>query len=1119
MIFSCRRKSLAYLSLWLIAAVNLFSSTPSAQTGANSLEELRAGFIAPPAAARPWVYWMWLSSNVTRAGISADLEAMQRVGIGGALIMDVEQGTPDGPMQFLDSQWQEMFGFAVSEAKRLGLQLAINDGDGYYGSGGPWIPPELGMQSLFASETYVVGDRPFSGKLRRPHVPTDDPPEKPEWAKVQPRRRFPPGADYRDVAVLAIPSLPSDHASMSEASPRFSQSEQTRAAPTEKQPLVLTNDAREIVISFPQPYTAGVLEVNFEKRETSVQLVLEARDDRGWKTIKSFAAGPCDWRSRSFTFSFEPVQTREFRIRLDRNAQTDTRVALTACELHRRYRIDDPMRTKLLGWHGWIGYAGGESAPLTATLPAAAAVAHDRMINLTARMRSDGQLDWTPPEGQWTILRIGHAFTGSMIGPTPENTAGPESDKLSAQATALHLNTVLSLLGRAVAAADRDAWTTVHIDSWEGGGQNWTPHLRDEFIKRRGYDPLPYLPVALGRIVDDLQTSERFLWDLRKTVSELMVENYAAVVQRIARQNHLRFSFESYTTIGNDLDAANFADEPIAEFWPHRPDDGFRSTNKAMASAAHLNGRTIIGAESFDADQKERWLEHPATLKPFADELLTTGVNHIIVHRYAMQPFLHVAPGVQMGPWGQHYERTQTWWESTGPWHRYLARCQFLLRTGHPTADILRLQPEEPLHRFVGTTFDGYDYDACSPDTFAQLRVENGEWVSRGGNYKLLVLDHADTMTLPLLTHLRDEVRAGGCVWGEPPKQTPGLTDRTKADARLIDLVREIWGEQSVAVHACGRGRVFRQMTVEAALRHLEIEPDFSSDQPLHWIHRHGDADTEIYFLANTSQHDVEANCTFRVHDLMAERWDAEAGTFVPISSEALDKQRSRLIISLAAESSAFLIFRPKDKDSTAQRPLSVSAVHPHLVKTITINEPWIVRFPPGWGAPEKIRIDHLAAWNESSVEGIGHFSGTARYGTQIELTAADLDSASQIQLDLGRVEMLARIKVNGRSFEPLWRHPFKINIISALRAGKNEIEVKVTNLWVNRLIGDESLPEDSARYSDGTLQSWPAWLSASGQSPSGRFTFSSWRQWKKDEPLRPSGLLGPVTLQIISDK
>src|SRR5512136_196702 len=516
-------------------------------------DALRQGFAHPPDAAKPWVYWFWLNGNITRAGITADLEAMKRVGIGGVLIMEVDQGAPVGPAAFMGPEWRELFKFAVAEAGRLGLEINMNDDAGWNGSGGPWITPEQSMQKIVWTETGLAGPARFEGQLAEPE-------------KVR--------GYYRDIAVIA----------------------------------------------FPSPGAYRIADINgkaiYERRE-------------------------------------EPVASEE-------------------------------------------------------ELPAAMMIARDRIIDLTPAMGADGRIAWDVPAGKWTVLRFGHTSTGVENAPAPASGRGLECDKLSPEGIEAQFAGMMGKLVADVGPAAGKTLVTTHIDSWENGAQNWTPRMREEFRKRRGYDPHLFLPVITGRVVDSLEISERFLWDLRQTASELVVENYAGRMAELARRSGLRFSCEAYGGPCDDITYGGRADEPMGEFWIGA---GAWETLKMMASSAHIYGKPILGAEAFTAGDRERWLQHPASIKALGDRAFTEGVNRFVFHRYAMQPWLDYRPGMTMGPWGLHYERTNTWWELAGPWHEYLARCQYLLRQGTFVADILYVRPEASPQEYKWHERHGHDYD------------------------------------------------------------------------------------------------------------------------------------------------------------------------------------------------------------------------------------------------------------------------------------------------------------------------------------------------------------------------------------------------------------------------
>ena len=633
------------------------------------------GFARPPRSARPWVYWFPLSGNLSKEGITADLEALQRVGIGGVLYMEVDQGAPLGPADFAGPLWRELFQHACKEANRLGLEINMNNDAGWCGSGGPWITPELSMQRVVWTETVVKGPKSFAGVLAKPGAV----------------RNF-----YQDIAVLAMPA-------------------------PEGNGRIQGIEGKSSVI--PQHFP--------------------------------------------------------------------------------------PQRAKF------------------ASLSAESVIPRDRIVDLTGKMDAAGKLSWNIPEGTWLVLRLGHTTTGTDNHPAPASGCGLECDKLSKEATELHFN---ALMGRLIAenralSGKGKVLVSTHIDSWETGSQNWTPRMREEFQKRRGYDLLPLLPTFTGRVVDSLEVSERFLWDLRQTVSDMLIENYAGHFRTLANRHGLRLSIEAYDGVPCDeMTYAGQADEPMAEFWSWDKFGAAYSCTE-MASAAHVYGKQILGAEAFTATDAEKWQGHPAYIKDLGDWAFCEGINRFVFHRYAMQPWANPnrAPGMSMGPWGLHYERTQTWWEQSKAWHEYLARCQYLLQQGLFVADVCYLQPEGAPRRFAPPPTamiapfvrGGYNFDGCTPEVvLTRMSVKDGRIVLPDGmSYRVLVLPQVETMTPALLGKIKELVVAGATVVAPSrPQKSPGLSDYPACDEQVKTLAADLWGAGAapaeVTERHVGKGRI-----------------------------------------------------------------------------------------------------------------------------------------------------------------------------------------------------------------------------------------------------------------------------------------------------------------------
>lgn len=446
------------------------------------------------------------------------------------------------------------------------------------------------------------------------------------------------------------------------------------------------------------------------------------------------------------------------------------------------------------------------------------------IVELTDRLRPDGTLEWEVPPGSWTVVRMGCRVTGANTRPAPEAATGLECDKFDATATRDHLDHFVgALLGRIDPRAKEHGLTTLHMDSWESGAQNWTASFLEEFRKRRGYDARPWLLAYTGRAVESLEESERFLWDLRLTGQELVLQNHAAVVKQYAHERGLGLSIEPYDmNPAGDLDLGAVADVPMAEFW----DMGGFDTSYACfeaSSIAHTMGRPIVSAESFTGGGLDAY---PWSLKNRGDWALCAGINRFVFHTWAHQALGETyKPGMTMGPYGVHWHRNQTWWPMVSAYHRYLARCSELLRQGVTVSDVLYLTPEGAPHTFEpprgaldgnGPLPDkrGYGFDGCSPRILMErAEVKDGLVAFPGGtSYRLLVLPQVETMTPALLAQVRDLVKAGATVVGSPPLKSPSLAGYPGCDSEVQALAKELWGSSDAPPTATkrrhGRGAI-----------------------------------------------------------------------------------------------------------------------------------------------------------------------------------------------------------------------------------------------------------------------------------------------------------------------
>ena len=987
---------------------------------------LKRGFLQPPDETRPWVYWVWMDGNSTREGITADMEAMKRAGIGGAILMEVNVGVPQGAVKFMNPEWRQLFKHIVSEAERLGLQITLISGPGWTGSGGPWVKPEESMQHIVASDTTVSGPTHFEGSLRQPA----------RWPAFFGDGLLPPDQEkiknefYKDVMVLAFPT------------PKGARR---------------TADIAEKALYVRAPYSS-------------------------FPNVKSFLPTPAEY----------PIISKEEAIP-----------------------------------------SGG-------------------VIDVTNRLSADGKFSWDVPAGTWTIMRFGNTSTGATTRPAPVPGLGLECDKLDTTALNAHYDAYVGSLLREMNGhinAAGAGWTHLHIDSWEMGAQNWTPLFRKEFQQRRGYDIVPYLPAMTGRVVESPEVSERFLWDLRQTAQELMVENHALHLKELGRRDGFKLSIEPYDMMPcSDMTFGAAADVPMCEFWLY----GFNTTFAVLeaTSIAHTNGKKIVAAESFTSLPEEHWLAHPGSMKALGDWAFSAGVNRFVFHRYQHQPWLNQWPGMTMGPFGVHWERTQTWWEMSSAYHSYLSRCQFMLRQGLSMADVCFLVGEGAPHVFRppasalrGNPPDrvSYNFDGCAPEVvMSQMSVKDAKLVLPDGmSYRVLVLPEQETMTPSLLRKIKQLVEGGATVIGPPPRKSPSLSGYPGSDAEIAALAKEIWGDcdgTTITQHRFGKGRIVWEgrpggepllskntngtiepeqygdfRIVVRILGEMNVPPDVQSAVPIRSTHRR-DGETDIYFVANPEDRVVSTECSFRVKDKQPELWDATTGKLRTLPQFSVKNGCTSISLRFEPLQSYFVVFR-----AAASKSKSTVRNFEAPQTLADLSGPWEVRFDPHWGGPEQITFERLEDWSQRKEEGIKYYSGTASYRKTFDLPAgvrSKQGSSERLWLDLGIVKNLARVKLNGHDLGIVWCAPWRVDMTEFAKPKDNHLEIEVANLWPNRLIGDEQLPSDAEYGKDGNLVRMPDWLQKKEPRPSpGRYTFATWQFFKKDSPLLPSGLLGPVQI------
>ncbi len=1104
-----------------LTAALLGSTSAFAQT--TVADPLADGFRDPPATARPRVWWHWLNGNVTEDGIVKDLEWMKRIGLGGVQTFDASLMTPQivaKRLAYMTPDWKHAFRLAASTADRLGLEFAIAGSPGWSETGGPWVPPADGMKKIVWSQTDIVGGRRFAARLAAPPTttgPYQSLPFADPLAAFEGKSSTPPHY-YADVAVLAYPLATGD-----DTVPKAS------VAGTSIDAAALADDVAETTVAIPggTPASPSTLLLAYPRATTirSATLfmpgalppfgdaqylpVLEARVGAQWVRI-----GTMPLTGVPTTISFAPVNAREFRLVLGPNtapprvglgapasgAVVDglfpggppaTTVAIAQLRLSGEAKVD---RSEAKAGFATVldYYALSDRVPDTAGIDPA------RVVDLTARMTADGTLDWTPPAGRWRIVRLGTSLLGTTNHPAAPEATGLEVDKYDAAAVTRYVDHYLGMY-RDAAGADligAKGVRAIVTDSFEAGDANWTPRMIEQFRRLRGYDPTPWLPTLTGAVIGSRVRSDAFLYDYRRTLADLLASEHYGTVARVAHANGLTVYGEaledSRPALGDDIALRRHADVPMAAMWTFPRDGAPRPTLlgdiRGAASVAHLYGKPVVAAESFTSGLAP-WAFAPADLKRVVDLEFVNGVNRPVIHTSVHQPTDDKLPGLSLAIFGQYFNRHESWAEMARPWIDYIARSSFLLQQGTNVADIAYFHGEEaPLTALYAhapladvPVRHGYDFvDAAAlTDT---LSVERGDLVSpAGARYRALYLGGStQRMTLTTLRRIATLVDQGATVIGSAPTGSPALGDDRGAYAALV---ARLWSGAEITT--VGKGRVIAGRDVEPALDRAEIRPDFTYTKPAHdsdvqFAHRQL-ADGDVYFLVNRRDRPERIDAQFRVTGKMPELWHADTGRVTSVAYR-VEAGRTIVPLDLSGEESVFVVFR-----RAASGAAPVTAV-PTTAPVATIAGPWTVAFQTGRGAPAVTTLATLAPLERSAVPGIRYFSGIATYSSGFRLPATTRPGAPMM-LDLGQVGDVAEVRINGRVVGTAWHAPYRLDIGSAARPGANRIEVRVANVWVNRLIGDAQ----------------------PGAKP---ITWTAMPSYKPDAPLRPAGLIGPVTIK-----
>jgi hypothetical protein len=1118
-------RSFTHIVFGIVSAMSLSISAFSQEKTATPDNNLFKEFQNPSNQARPRVWWHWMDGNITKNGIRKDLEWMNRSGIGGFQNFDAGLPTPkvvEKRLAYMTSEWKDAFQFATKLADSLDLEMAIAASPGWSQSGGPWVPAKEGMKKLVWREVRVRGGQLFSGNLPKAYTTSgvfQNIPIKEEVTAFSPKTP-PPPEYYEDVAVVAF-RLPLADVSITKLNPKISSSggNFTLAQLTDGDlaantllPLDLKNNFAWIQYEFKKPQTIKALSIVGGGVREMWGLVpaansrsLEVSDDGlHFRRVTYIPMGGVEQQ----TVSIPATTAKFFRITFE-NPSPSQYASLTA-EFEISH-IQPPTGTDIaeivLFPVTRINHAE-EKAGFAATFdlekyptPVSNDVIEERdVIDLTGKMNANGTLNWIPPAGEWKIIRFGYSLTGKKNHPASAEATGLEVDKMDAQAVTNYFENYLDKYRDATGGLmGKRGLQYIITDSYEAGQETWTREMVQEFQKRRGYSLFPWMPVLTGQVVKSTEASEQFLWDWRKTIAELIAENYYDQSTKVLAKYGMKRYSESHENgrlyIVDGMDVKKTSAVPMSAMWT--PSGWGSSINMAeadireSASVAHIYGQNLVAGESLTAFGfgLHAWSYSPETLKPTADLELANGLNRFVIHTSVHQPVDDKIPGLGLFVFGQWFNRHETWADQAKVWTDYLARSSYLLQQGKFVADVLYYYGED--NNITGLFGDklpdvpkGYNYDFINPDALINLlSVKDNRLITPSGmSYRMLMLDsNARRMSLPVLRKIAQLVKAGAFIGGVKPEMIASMKDDPQ---EFNNLVNEVWGS--------GKSNVDSGKTMQQMLSSLNIQPDFEytksqNNTALLYVHRKLE-DGDIYWVNNRNNRGEIVEATFRISGKEPQIWHPETGKTEP-ASYRIANGRTIVSLKLSPNDALFVVFK------TTATKTSVTLLQPTKKDILTVEGPWNVTFQPNRGAPQKATFEKLMSFTDNEDAGIKYFSGTASYTKTVNVPASFVNKGTKLYLDLGEVKNLAEVIVNGISLGVVWKKPFDVDVSKAIKAGENKLQIKVTNLWVNRLIGDEQ-PETKQKI-----------------------TFTTVPFYKASSPLQSSGLLGPVRLvQLINE-
>ncbi len=1070
----------------LLTVLFIVASCKTDNVKVSQKESLESGFITPSDTMQTSVYWYWISDNISKEGVERDLYSMKEAGINRAFIGNIGlSDIPYGKVKMLTEEWWEILHAALKTATKLNIDIGIFNSPGWSQSGGPWINAEQAMRYLTTSELLVKGPQKLAQKLVKP-------------------------IDlFQDVKVIAYPVPKDDQLILNSKNGTITSlpkvADLAKINDGDKKTGITFPAGDEFIINFEaqKPFTARSLSVRSTQNPMLAMAQFQIKEETGqFRTLSEFQIN----RSNpALNVGFEPyapvvisfpaVTATNFRLLIK---NSNPKSGLAEVILASAPRVERYSEKTLAKMHPtplpyWRDYQWPKQAEVDDN---ATVIDASKVLDITKYLSADGTLNWDVPEGEWVILRTGMTPTGTVNSPASPEATGYEVDKMSKKHTEKHFYGHIGEILKRIPEADRKCFKVVVQDSYETGGQNFTDGFIEEFKQKYEYDPTPYLPVYQGLVVNSQQSSDRFLWDMRRMVADKVAYDYVGGLRDISHKYGLKTWLECYGHWGFPSEFLMYggqSDEIGGEFWSEGELGDIE--NRAATSCGHIYGKTKISAES-NTCAGNAFSRYPAMIKQRGDRFFAEGINNTLLHVYITQPYEEKNPG--MNAWfGNEFNRKNTWFSQIDVYTQYLKRSNYMLQQGLNVADVAYFIGEDA-PKMTGIADPalpiGYQFDYMNAEVIEKyMTVKNGLiTLPHGTQYKIMVLPLLETMRPELLTKIKQLVNDGAVILGPAPKRSPSLQNQPEADQQILAMSKELWGEVdgiSVKSLKFGKGMIINGMDMKAAFALINCLPDckLPEDNSIHYGHRTL-GDTEVYFISNQTTEAKSITPEFRVKGMKPELWEATTGYIRNLTSYIVKGNVTAVPLKLESYESVFVVFRKSSGHASTNK---VEANYPTPTIMTELKGPWTVNFNALQRGPkEPVVFETLQDWTTSQDDLIKYYSGTAFYNCKFSLEK--LPDGEQVIINLGKITAMAKVTLNGVYAGGIWTAPYRLDITKMIREGENDLKIEVVNTWVNRLIGDSKLPVNQ------------------------RLTWCPVNPYTSGNTLQTSGLIGPVNILSI---